>query len=62
MQSPNQGIANWLRELGLEEYAPAFARNRIDAELLPELSDSELQRYLDQAQQRYREPKGPPPF
>ena len=42
MQSPDQGIANWLRELGLEEYAPAFARNRIDAELLPELSDAEL--------------------
>jgi predicted ATPase/class 3 adenylate cyclase len=42
MQSPNQGIANWLRELGLEEHAPAFARNRIDAELLPEISDADL--------------------
>lgn len=27
-----------------------------------EFSDSELQRFLDQAQSRYRKPKGPPPF
>jgi hypothetical protein len=27
-----------------------------------ELSDSELQRYLDQARPRYKKPKGPPPF
>lgn len=27
-----------------------------------ELSDSELQRYLDQAQPRYLKPKSPPPF
>ena len=27
-----------------------------------ELSDSELQRYLDRARPRYGKPKGPPPF
>lgn len=27
-----------------------------------ELSDSELQRLLDQARPRYEKPKGPPPF
>ncbi len=27
-----------------------------------ELSDSELQRYLDQSRPRYRAPKRPPPF
>ncbi len=27
-----------------------------------ELSDSELQRYLDASQTRYRKPKKPPPF
>jgi hypothetical protein len=27
-------IADWLRRLGLEQYAPAFAANDIDAEIL----------------------------
>ncbi len=27
-----------------------------------ELSDSELQRYLDRSRPRFRQPKGPPPF
>jgi hypothetical protein len=35
-------IAAWLRGLGLEEYAPAFRDNRIDAEVLPELTGEDL--------------------
>ncbi len=32
----------WLKELGLEEYAEAFAQHWIDAGLLPRLSDADL--------------------
>jgi class 3 adenylate cyclase/tetratricopeptide (TPR) repeat protein len=32
----------WLKELGLEEYAEAFAENGIDASLLPELNNEDL--------------------
>lgn len=35
-------IAEWLESLGLGEYAPAFAENRIGADLLPELTDQDL--------------------
>ena len=35
-------IAAWLRELGLERYQAAFRDNEIDAEVLPELTDSHL--------------------
>ena len=35
-------IAAWLRELGLERYEPAFRENEIDAEVLPELTESDL--------------------
>jgi class 3 adenylate cyclase len=31
-------VAEWLRELGLERYAPAFAANDIDAAVLPQLT------------------------
>ena len=31
-------VADWLRRLGLEQYAPAFAANDIDAGVLPELT------------------------
>jgi hypothetical protein len=30
-------IAAWLRRLGLEQYAPAFRDNDVDAEALPDL-------------------------
>jgi class 3 adenylate cyclase/tetratricopeptide (TPR) repeat protein len=35
-------IAVWLRGLGLEEYEPAFRDNRIDAEVLPDLTEAHL--------------------
>ena len=31
-------VADWLRGLGLGQYAPAFAANDIDGEVLPELT------------------------
>src|SRR5260370_5017331 len=35
-------VADWLRRLGLEQYAPAFAANDIDLEVLPELTADDL--------------------
>jgi class 3 adenylate cyclase len=35
-------IAGWLRELGLEQYAPAFRDNAIDARILPSLTVEDL--------------------
>src|ERR1700751_2345090 len=35
-------IAEWLRGLGLERYAPAFRDNDIDGEVLPELTADDL--------------------
>ena len=35
-------ITNWLRGLGLEQYAPAFRDNDIDSEILPELTTDDL--------------------
>src|SRR5215472_3569241 len=35
-------IADWLRELGLEQYAPAFRDNDIDGDILPELTADDL--------------------
>ena len=35
-------IEAWLRRLGVEEYAPAFRDNHIDAEVLPELTAEDL--------------------
>ncbi len=35
-------VANWLAELGLAQYARAFAENHIDLALLPELDDDDL--------------------
>jgi class 3 adenylate cyclase len=35
-------VADWLRRLGLEQYAPAFAANDIEAEILPELTAEDL--------------------
>ncbi|TIV89341.1 MAG: hypothetical protein E5V78_01470, partial [Mesorhizobium sp.] len=36
-------IAAWLRRLGLEHYEQALRDNAIDAEVLPELTDADLQ-------------------
>jgi class 3 adenylate cyclase len=35
-------VADWLRRLGLDQYAPAFTANDIDAEVLPELTADDL--------------------
>jgi class 3 adenylate cyclase/predicted negative regulator of RcsB-dependent stress response len=35
-------VADWLHRLGLEQYAPVFAANDIDAEVLPELTADDL--------------------
>ncbi len=35
-------VSAWLRELGMERYCKAFQDNDIDAEILPELSESDL--------------------
>ena len=35
-------IADWLHGLGLEQYAPSFAANDIDSEVLPELTADDL--------------------
>jgi class 3 adenylate cyclase len=35
-------IAEWLRDLGLAEYEPAFRENAIDAAILPELTADDL--------------------
>ena len=37
-------IEDWLRQLGLERYTQAFRDNAIDAEVLPELSDADLEK------------------
>ena len=37
-------ITGWLRGLGLERYEEAFRENAIDAEVLPELTDADLER------------------
>jgi len=39
-----QQIADWLAELGLEQYAQRFAENGIDVSVLPELTDEDLDR------------------
>src|SRR5215472_17178454 len=35
-------VAAWLRNLGLEQYEPAFRDNRIDGEVLPKLTVEDL--------------------
>jgi len=35
-------VAQWLREIGLEQYSPAFAENRVDWEILPKLTGDDL--------------------
>ena len=39
-----QPIAEWLANIGLERYAPAFAENDIDFSVLPHLTDADLER------------------
>ena len=37
-------VADWLRNLGLSQYEPAFIENAIDIDVLPELSEHDLER------------------
>ena len=37
-------VGAWLRGLGLGQYEPAFRDNDIDAEVLPELAEADLER------------------
>jgi class 3 adenylate cyclase len=37
-------IPAWLRQLGLERYEPAFRENEIDWEVLPELTEGDLEK------------------
>ncbi|MGC2455804.1 MAG: SAM domain-containing protein, partial [Pseudolabrys sp.] len=37
-----QQIADWLKELGMSEYAQRFAENDIDMAVLPDLTDQHL--------------------
>ena len=39
-----QGVADWLEELGLSEYAQCFADNAIDLSVLPDLTDQDLEK------------------
>ncbi|MET0537532.1 MAG: adenylate/guanylate cyclase domain-containing protein [Xanthobacteraceae bacterium] len=39
-----QQIANWLQSLGLDEHAQRFAENRLDASVLPDLTEHDLER------------------
>ena len=39
-----QQIADWLEKLGMSEYAQRFAENRIDFEILPDLTDQDLEK------------------
>ena len=36
-------IADWLKKLGMPEYAERFAENDIEIDILPELTDHELE-------------------
>src|SRR6516164_8272245 len=37
-------IADWLKKLGMSEYAQRFAEERIEIDVLPELTDQDLER------------------
>jgi hypothetical protein len=39
-----QQIADWLKTLGMSEYAECFAANDIEFDILPELTDHDLER------------------
>lgn len=39
-----QQIADWLKTLGMSEYADRFVENRIDHSVLPDLTDQDLEK------------------
>ena len=38
----NSALGDWLKDLGLGQYAEAFAENGVDFDLLPELTNDDL--------------------
>ena len=44
LQNATRDIAGWLAELGLGQYAPAFARHEVDLKVLRKLSNDEDRR------------------
>jgi len=44
-----QQIADWLKKLGMSEYAQRFAEERIEIDVLPELTDQDLERLINQS-------------
>ena len=44
-----QEMADWLKALGLTEYARAFAENGIDVSVLPHLTDQNLKDHRSHA-------------
>jgi predicted ATPase/class 3 adenylate cyclase len=43
-QGATMDVGEWLRALGLGQYESAFRKNEIDADILPELTDSDLEK------------------
>jgi SAM domain (Sterile alpha motif) len=39
-----QEIADWLKKLGMAEYAQRFVENRVDLSVLPDLTDQDLEK------------------
>jgi hypothetical protein len=39
-----QQVADWLKKLGMSEYAQRLFENRIDLSVLPDLTDQELEK------------------
>ena len=39
-----QQVADWLKKLGMSEYAERFVENRIDLSVLPDLTDQDLEK------------------
>ena len=37
-------VGGWLQKLGLGKYAPAFIENAIDSDVLPELTEGDLEK------------------
>lgn len=40
----SDNITKWLEKLGLGQFAPVFAEQQIDHEVLPELTDEDLEK------------------
>ena len=40
----NDQIETWLDEIGLAQYANAFAENAIDFEILPDVTEADLEK------------------